>query len=204
MLESPLKIPQEWRESVEEIASHGGPVLTIGAPGSGKTTFCLYLTGLFCRSGKKVAFIDADPGQPFIGPPSVISLTAYTDATDLLKRRNPMMMSFIGNTSPVGRLLDMISGLQKLYSLAQSLEPDLVLINTCGLVNGGAARELKFHEIDMLSPRSIIALQNGNRGRASAGPACATGRIAHSSPPHIARCTGINRGSAAGSPGTAL
>jgi polynucleotide 5'-kinase involved in rRNA processing len=91
----------------------------------------------------------------------VISLTAYTDATDLLKRTNPMIMSFIGNTSPVGRLLEMISGLQKLYALAQSLEPDLVLINTCGLVNGGAARELKFHEIDMLSPRSVISLQKG-------------------------------------------
>jgi polynucleotide 5'-kinase involved in rRNA processing len=72
-----------------------------------------------------------------------------------------MIMSFIGNTSPVGRLLEMISGLQKLYALAQSLEPDLVLINTCGLVNGGAARELKFHEIDMLSPHSVIALQKG-------------------------------------------
>ena len=161
MLESSIKIPQEWRESAEEIASHGGPALVIGAPGSGKTTFCLYLAGLFCRSGKKVVFIDADPGQPFIGPPAVISLTAYSDATDLLKRTNPMIMSFIGNTSPVGRLLEMISGLQKLYALALSLEPDLVLINTCGLVNGGAARELKFHEIDMLSPRSVIALQKG-------------------------------------------
>jgi polynucleotide 5'-kinase involved in rRNA processing len=71
-------------------------------------------------------------------------------------------MGFIGNTSPVGRLLEMISGLQKLYSLAQSLRPDLILINTCGLVNGGAARELKFHEIDMIAPRYVIALQKGN------------------------------------------
>ncbi len=161
MLESPLTIPAEWREIAQEVLIHGGPALAIGAQGSGKTTFCLYLAGLFCRSGKKVVWIDADPGQPFIGPPSVISLTTYTEAADLLNRKNPMIMSFIGNTSPVGRLLEMISGLQKLYSLAQSLDPGLILINTCGLVNGGAARELKCHEIDMLSPRYVIALQKG-------------------------------------------
>jgi polynucleotide 5'-hydroxyl-kinase GRC3/NOL9 len=157
-----LKIPPEWREIAEEIGEQGGPVLVIGAPGAGKTTFCLYLAGHFCRLHKKVAWIDADPGQPFIGPPAAISLTPYADAADLLRRKNPMIMSFIGNTSPVGRLLDMVSGLQKLVSLAHSLKPDLVLINTCGLVSGGAARELKFHEIDMLSPRYVIALQKGN------------------------------------------
>ena len=37
MLEGSLKIPQEWRDSAEEIASLGGPALAIGAPGSGKS-----------------------------------------------------------------------------------------------------------------------------------------------------------------------
>ncbi len=161
MSEVTLKIPIEWREMAEEINSRGGPVLVIGAPGSGKTTFCLYLAGIFSRQNKKVAWIDADPGQPFIGPPATISLTPYADATDLLRRKNPMIMSFVGNISPVGRLLEMISGLQKLVDIAHTLKPDLVLINTCGLVNGGAARELKFHEVDMLSPRYIVALQKG-------------------------------------------
>jgi polynucleotide 5'-kinase involved in rRNA processing len=156
-----LKIPDEWREAADEINERGGPVLVIGAPGSGKTTFCLYLAGLHCRQGKRVAWIDADPGQPFIGPPSVISLTPYIEAADLLKRKSPLIMSFVGNTSPVGRLLEMISGLQKLYFYAQTLNPDLILINTCGLVQGGAARELKFHEIDMIAPHYVVALQKG-------------------------------------------
>jgi len=56
----------------------------------------------------------------------------------------------------------MISGLQKLHTLAQTVHPGLVLINTCGLVNGGAARELKFHEIEMISPRYVVALQSSN------------------------------------------
>jgi len=161
MPEHTLKIPTEWRELAEEISSQGGPVLVIGAPGSGKTTFCLYLTGLLCRRDQRVAWVDADPGQPFLGPPAAISLTPYREAADLLKPRNPMIMSFVGNTSPVGRLLEMITGLQKLVTFAHTLNPGLILINTCGLVNGGAARELKFHEIDMLSPRYVVALQKG-------------------------------------------
>jgi polynucleotide 5'-kinase involved in rRNA processing len=156
-----LKIPEEWREAAEEILAQGGPALVIGAPGSGKTTFCLYLSGLHCRNRKRVAWIDVDPGQPFIGPPSVISLTPYVEAADILKRKNSLVMSFVGNTSPVGRLMEMIAGLHKLHSYAQTLNPDLILINTCGLVQGGAARELKFHEIDMIAPRYVIALQKG-------------------------------------------
>jgi polynucleotide 5'-hydroxyl-kinase GRC3/NOL9 len=162
MTQLTLHIPAEWRETAVEMIAHGGPVLVIGAPGSGKTTFCLYLTGFFCRHGRRVAWIDADPGQPFIGPPAVISLALYSDAADLLKQRNHLAMSFIGNTSPVGHLLEMVTGLQKLITRARLLDPDLILINTCGLVSGGAARELKFHEIDMLAPRYVIALQKEN------------------------------------------
>jgi polynucleotide 5'-hydroxyl-kinase GRC3/NOL9 len=136
--------------------------MVIGAPGSGKTTFCLFLAGTFCRRGGRVAWIDADPGQPFIGPPAAFSLALYTDPADLLKRKVPLAMSFIGNTSPVGHLLEAVGGLQKLYRRAAALNPDLVLINTCGLVDGGAARELKFHEIDVLAPRYVVALQKKN------------------------------------------
>jgi polynucleotide 5'-hydroxyl-kinase GRC3/NOL9 len=162
MSETAFHIPPEWRECAEEVASQGGPVMVIGAPGSGKTTFCLYLAGYYCRQGSRVAWIDADPGQPFIGPPAAFSLGLYTDAGELLKRKMPFIMGFIGNTSPVGHLLDAVTAVQKLYNRAMTLAPDLVIINTCGLVNGGAARELKYHEIDMLAPRYVIALQQKN------------------------------------------
>jgi polynucleotide 5'-hydroxyl-kinase GRC3/NOL9 len=152
-------IPSEWRDAAEEIATGGGPVMIIGAPGSGKTTFCIYLAGYFCRRGERVAWLDADPGQPFVGPPAAFSLGLYTDAADLLKRKHPLVMGFIGNTSPVGHLLEAVSNVQKLYEQAKELEPSLVMINTCGLVNGGAARELKFHEIDMIAPRYVVAIQ---------------------------------------------
>lgn len=136
--------------------------MVVGGPGSGKSTFSIYLSAYFCRRGKKVAWIDTDPGQPFVGPPAVQSLSLYSDAAEIMKRRMPLAMTFIGNTSPVGHLLEAIAGLQKLVSRAKSLDPGLIMINTCGLVNGGAARELKFHEIDIISPRYIVALQRTN------------------------------------------
>lgn len=162
MSETTIQIPSEWKEAAEEILVHQGPVMVIGAPGSGKSTFCLYLTGYFCRRGGRSVWIDGDPGQPFFGPPAVISMTHHDSPIDILRRKIPLAMSFIGDTSPVGHLLDVVTGLQKLYKEATALNTDIVLVNTCGLVNGGAARELMFHSIDMLAPRYIIALQRTN------------------------------------------
>jgi polynucleotide 5'-kinase involved in rRNA processing len=136
--------------------------MVVGVHGSGKTTFCLYLAGYFCQRGKRVAWIDADPGQPFIGPPAAFSLGLYADAGELLRRKPPLVMGFIGNTSPVGRLLDAVTSLQKLHARAQTFDPDLVIINTSGLVNGGAARELAFHGIDIIAPRYLVAIEQKN------------------------------------------
>lgn len=136
--------------------------MVIGAAGIGKTTFSLYLAGYVCRQGMSVAWIDADPGQPFHGPPAVLSLNIYSDAVDILRKKTPVAMSFVGDTTPIGHLLEMIGGLQKIASRANSYNHNLLLLNTCGLVAGGAARELKFHEIDLISPRYVIALQKTN------------------------------------------
>jgi polynucleotide 5'-kinase involved in rRNA processing len=159
MTEGPQQVLPEWREALEEIAGNRGPVIVLGAPGSGKTTFCLYVAGQFCRTGKRIAWLDADPGQPFIGPPAAFSLSLFSNAEELVKYKHPLSMGFIGNTSPIGHLIDAVTNIEKLYQRALKLGADLVLINTCGLVNGGAARELKFHEIDILSPRYIVAIQ---------------------------------------------
>jgi len=151
-----VNIPLEWQITAEQILVHGGPVVVLGAQGVGKSTFCHYLMDFYCRRGGRVAWIDGDPGQPLFGPPGAVSLTYHTRQDGPAKM---LAMGFIGDTSPVGHLLEVVSGLQKLSRQARELDPDLVLINTCGLVGGGAARELAFHEIDVLAPQLVVALQ---------------------------------------------
>jgi polynucleotide 5'-hydroxyl-kinase GRC3/NOL9 len=45
---------------------------------------------------------------------------------------------------------------------AISLHPELVLVDTTGFVLGEAAKELKRRKIDLISPRSILALQKSD------------------------------------------
>ena len=159
MLRTGIHIPLEWKLAAEQVIIQGGPVLVVGAQGAGKSTFCSYLMDYYCRRGGRVAWIDGDPGQPFFGPPAAVSLTYHT------RPEGPgrmLALGFIGDTSPVGHLLEVVTGLQKLARHARELDPDLVLINACGLVNGGAARELVFHEIEILEPRFVVALQRSN------------------------------------------
>jgi polynucleotide 5'-hydroxyl-kinase GRC3/NOL9 len=162
MNEQTIQTPHAWREAADEIAGSGGSVIVLGAPGSGKTTFCRYLAGHCCRRGQRVAWIDADPGQPCIGPPAVFSLSLFSDADELLKHKHPLAMGFIGNTSPVGHLIDAVTNIEKLHRRALHIGADLVVVNTCGLVQGGAARELTFNEIDIIEPRYVVAIQEKN------------------------------------------
>jgi polynucleotide 5'-hydroxyl-kinase GRC3/NOL9 len=162
MSDEQLKISGEWQKAAEEIKNRPGPILVIGAQDSGKTTFSIYLAEQMCRAGRKVAWIDLDPGRPHVGLPGTISLTPFTRASDLFNGKTPLVMSFIGDTSPVGRLLDMLSGIKKLVERTGAYAVDVILINTCDLVSGGAARELRFHEIDIIAPTDIVALQKEN------------------------------------------
>jgi len=167
--------------------------MVIGAPGSGKTTFCLYLAGYFCRRGKRVAWIDADPANRSSAHRQLFRWGSIAVQRNCLKRKPPLIMGFIGNVSPVGHLLDAVTCIQKIYNKALELTPDLVLINTCGLVNGAAARELAYHQIDMLAPRYVIAIQQKERGRTPCiSPRSPLGIIDPPSP-GIARCQGIDR-----------
>jgi len=101
------------------------------------------------------------PGQPFIGPPAAYSLGLYADAGELLKRKAPLVMGFIGNTSPVGHLLDAVTAIQS------SITGRSPLLRTChhqhlrpGERRRG--RELKYHEIDMIAPRYVVAIEQKN------------------------------------------
>ena len=53
----------------------------LGGTDSGKTTFCQYLLGRL-KSQFLTAYIDCDPGQSVIGPPTTVGLNVYPKNTD--------------------------------------------------------------------------------------------------------------------------
>lgn len=56
--------------------------------------------------------------------------------------------------------MPLLVGLQKLTQRAWQLGAKVVVLDSTGFVSGGAARELKFRKIDLLSPRHLVALQH--------------------------------------------
>lgn len=155
-----------WKELADHINKLKGVAVVLGATDTGKTSLALYLCRELSR-GCRVAMISADIGQCAFGPPATLSMALLKDVTALHLGEGPLIkdiqvcsMYFIGSTSPMGHLLQVISGLKKLVEKAQKEGAEVVVIDTSGFVAGGAAWELKFHKIELTNARHVVALQN--------------------------------------------
>jgi polynucleotide 5'-hydroxyl-kinase GRC3/NOL9 len=162
--EPQLDIPPAW-ENLHLDALHG-VLVVIGAPDVGKSTFARFVFERLeqaNRSGanRSLAYVDGDPGQSSLGPPTTISAclnplevsqdNVSPSADDKLRRY------FIGSTSPRGHMLPMLVGAAR---LVQAFSVDVLIYDTCGLVDpaqGGLA--LKTAKIDLLQPSAIFAIQ---------------------------------------------
>ena len=67
-------------------------------------------------------------------------------------------MSFVGATTPVGHLLEVATGAARLADAARSRGAELVIVNTCGLVQGGLARALLSAKIRLLQPSHVVSV----------------------------------------------
>jgi polynucleotide 5'-hydroxyl-kinase GRC3/NOL9 len=124
----------------------------------GKSTFCLLAANQGLKAGRKPALLDTDPGQSDIGPPASLGLALVENPLQSLDEAVPAGLHFIGATSPVGHLLEIAVGAQRLAQRARGLGADLIIVNTSGLVKGGIARALKSAKIRLLSPSHIISI----------------------------------------------
>ncbi|HHT9155389.1 MAG TPA: Clp1/GlmU family protein [Candidatus Tripitaka sp. YC43] len=149
-----------WKELVDSIDRLKGVVIILGAPDTGKTTLAFYLSRELQLRGCNVAMVSADMGQCAFGPPATLGMSALKGPTSL-KDLKVHSMYFIGSTSPVGHLLQTTVGLKKLVEKAQGGGAEVVIIDTSGLIEGGAAWELKFQEIELVNARHVVALQRG-------------------------------------------
>lgn len=135
----------------------------LGASDTGKSYLLERLAERLAGAGRRVAMIDADPGQSRIGPPTTIGLQLpYRPggAADA--------MYFVGSVSPPRHLLPMLSGLAVLAEQAGRGGAESILIDTPGFLDGPAAGALWQSVIDVL--HSAVVLVEPRQTGGAAGP----------------------------------
>ena len=155
-------IPPSWTEACEQLLNfQSKPVvaMVLGNVDSGKTSFCTYLANRLLQEKKKVAILDGDLGQSDIGPPCTVAYTFLTKpATDLfnLEAKNAF---FIGFTSPSPAINKVIEGLTLLKREILEGNPDFIVVNTDGWVEGEDAVNYKVQLVKELNPHIIFCIQ---------------------------------------------
>lgn len=149
-----LDIPPAWDRAADQIAKEGRrKILVMGASNIGKSSFCGFLAQRLLDGGVEVGVVDADIGQKDIGPPATVTL-GYPRPAMALEEVAPEAFFFVGNTSPVGRLLPLAIGAARLSREART---PVVVVNTTGYIHGGG-RVLKGYKIEAVQPDVIVAI----------------------------------------------
>lgn len=150
-------VEQSWQALLDSIkqVSGGGIIYVIGANDSGKSTLCHYLAENLSQSHSS-AYIDCDPGQSLIGPPTTIGLKIPFHSLEPPPRS---YLYFVGSTTPRGHMLQTLVGIKKLAELAQSLGTHWIILDSSGFVLDPVAREFQFRVIDLIQPQFLIVLK---------------------------------------------
>ena len=155
-----IHIPPSWSELIQWITFLHGILMIVGAPDVGKSTLARLLVYHLCQAGRKVVWIDADLGQNHLGPPTTISMKLFDSFPPYLNEIKPQLMGFVGSTSPSQHIVITIVQIKKILEKSLPYQPELIIINTDGMVFGDEARILKSNLINLTNPQVIIALQH--------------------------------------------
>ena len=152
-----IQIDERWNDLISELkrCKAGKLVYAVGASDRGKTTFCRYLADALSKGGL-TAYIDCDPGQSFIGPPTTIGLQAV--GSEVPEDYSPLLY-FTGALSPKGHLLQNLTGIKKLAQKAATLGFQSIILDSSGFISGSIAQEFQFQVIDLLQPGYLVAFQ---------------------------------------------
>jgi polynucleotide 5'-hydroxyl-kinase GRC3/NOL9 len=155
-------IPDSWANAFEElmrIDKKPTTAMVLGTVDSGKTSFCTYLINRLLGEGKRVAILDGDIGQSDIGPPCAVSYAfASKPVTDLFSLRAQNAF-FVGTTSPSTEIDKVIEGLTMLKEEMLSGNPDFVIVNTDGWIEGEDAVSYKVRSVTELHPDMIFLIR---------------------------------------------
>ena len=118
-----MDIPEQWHSI--ELGKPEGVIMVLGAPDMGKSTFAQFLYEQVLTKHINAAFIDGDPGQSRLGPPTTMTLSFDSG----------LWRVFVGSTSPVKHMLPMLIGAARLVDLARRKAARAIIYDTTGLID---------------------------------------------------------------------
>ena len=108
VLADSLDISPQWQDlDMEEIS---GRLLVIGASDTGKSTFSRYLFERLVNGRGSIGYLDGDPGQSRLGPPSTMTLVCSDPGDKSFPPSGKKWRRFVGSTTPVGHMLQVLVG----------------------------------------------------------------------------------------------
>ncbi|MGB9853726.1 MAG: Clp1/GlmU family protein [Candidatus Bathyarchaeales archaeon] len=159
-------IPPSWYKAYEELlAFQSKPVtaLVLGATDSGKTSFCTYLVNKLLSEGRKIAILDGDLGQSDIGPPCTVAYAFVSKPITDLFNLEVDNAFFVGVTSPSKAIDKVVEGLTLLKEEIFRSNPDFVVVNTDGWVEGEDAVKYKVQLVEKINPDAIFCIQQDEK-----------------------------------------
>ncbi len=154
-----IAAPGDWFGALDILEKEKGLAIILGANDTGKSTLAKFLIFNLCERGLKVALVDADIGQSFLGPPATIGLSLFKSDPDWKLLLSPPEIFFVGSTTPEACIPIHLKGVKRMVDKAIAYGPDFTIVDTTGFVLGEGGKELKRRKIDLVSPRFILALQ---------------------------------------------
>jgi polynucleotide 5'-hydroxyl-kinase GRC3/NOL9 len=156
---SAIDLPPGWEAAAATILNSDGVTLVLGGSDCGKSTFCRFILAVAHTAGKQMALIDGDLGQSHLGPPATLGLNIYPPCNPNSSGLFPDSLYFIGQTSPLGKFLELTVGLHRLAQVSRSRGCRRLIVNTSGFINGPAGVRLKMAKAETLAPTFCLGLQ---------------------------------------------
>ncbi len=156
---------EDWADkTAQQLISRGlpqaGTCLVLGAADTGKTSLVQALAK-HAASSRPVAVIDADIGQSHIGPPTTVGWALVDHADINFSQLAASGISFVGDVTPVGHLLQLTAAIAQCVRQATEAA-EIIIIDTPGLISGGAATALWWTVQRILQPELILAVQRSD------------------------------------------
>jgi polynucleotide 5'-hydroxyl-kinase GRC3/NOL9 len=155
-------IPSSWvtaSQELQNVQTRPTVAIVLGNVDSGKTSFTTYLLNRLVKEKKKTAILDGDIGQSDVGPPCTVAYTfVRRQLTDLFNLETKQVR-FIGVNSPSGIISKVINALNTLKNEIIQQNPDFVVVDTDGWIEGEDAVYYKTRLVETLCPDITFMIQ---------------------------------------------